>query len=610
MKHLTITILLVIGSCLNLIAEKLPQHPWEVITHIIQEGKENISLRHHGETTIKLYGEYSTEDSLMVDQAIKTLNTLCETLQLKTTKKDEASINLLFISSELKTLDKRRDILMEYRPDSTIKKVIKKSSLILNIEDITGDKKQNYITNNLAFCIFPNWIHSTYNTRKGRTFRDDPESIYRWPTSRIIDYDYTNPLSQFDKEIVQAVFSKDFLQNLKHARKQFNTIPSWITNNSKLVLIIPFILLLIAITMSLNVYYKRRGHRIKRDFARFNIFASIALASTTTVGSLFYVLMKHIESPAYSFYNYYDVILAILAITVVTLIAANIIRVIEKAILKTTDNSSIKVLLIFISTTLTPTLALVTIYTTIDHDIPYHYASNIVFIIILIFFIIGIFRAIISLFLFKEKDATIANNKQLAELKELKTKAELNALHSKINPHFLYNSLNSIAGLAHTSADKTEQMALSLSKLFRYSINKEQSDWTTLKEEIEMAKIYLDIEKMRFDDRLTFIIDIPTELRKKRIPRFIIQPLVENAVKHGISNRVEKGEIEVSIKKEGHEINLSISDNGQAFPEHINPGFGLQGIYDKLEIFYPQRFEVHFQNTPKKTIIIKLMSHE
>jgi two-component system LytT family sensor kinase len=166
--------------------------------------------------------------------------------------------------------------------------------------------------------------------------------------------------------------------------------------------------------------------------------------------------------------------------------------------------------------------------------------------------------------------------------------------------------LNSIAGLAKTDADKTEHMALSLSKLFRYSINKEQTDWSTFAEEMEMVRIYLDIEKVRFDDRLEFTIDLPEALKTVKVPRFIIQPLAENAIKHGVSKLITKGEITVTVRKNDKWIEIVVADNGPDFPAELNPGFGLQSIYDKLEIMYPKRFELHFVNSPKKFILIKL----
>jgi two-component system LytT family sensor kinase len=149
-------------------------------------------------------------------------------------------------------------------------------------------------------------------------------------------------------------------------------------------------------------------------------------------------------------------------------------------------------------------------------------------------------------------------------------------------------------------------MALSLSKLFRYSINKDQSDWTTFKEELEMVKIYLDVEKVRFDDRLSYSVELPTELENYKIPRFIIQPLVENAVKHGISKSVESGQIKVTVTLEGRKVSIAVSDDGPAFPNDLAPGFGIQSIYDKLEILYQDKFEMNFINSPQKQVLIKL----
>jgi two-component system LytT family sensor kinase len=149
-------------------------------------------------------------------------------------------------------------------------------------------------------------------------------------------------------------------------------------------------------------------------------------------------------------------------------------------------------------------------------------------------------------------------------------------------------------------------MSLSLSKLFRYSINKEQSDWSTLAEELKMVNIYLDIEKVRFENRLEFSIDMTDDLKEVEVPRFLIQPLVENAVKHGVSKRVEQGVVKVSVRKSDEWLEISVADNGPDFPDELDPGFGLQSIYDKLEIMYPGGFELHFLKSPDKQILIKL----
>jgi len=110
----------------------------------------------------------------------------------------------------------------------------------------------------------------------------------------------------------------------------------------------------------------------------------------------------------------------------------------------------------------------------------------------------------------------------LVKMKQLKTEAELQTLQSKINPHFLYNSLNSIAGLVHEDADKAEDMTLKLSRLFRYSINSPRENMATVTEEVEIVNTYLDIEKVRFGDRLSFTMHMDPSLQSNLIPRFLV----------------------------------------------------------------------------------------
>lgn len=202
--------------------------------------------------------------------------------------------------------------------------------------------------------------------------------------------------------------------------------------------------------------------------------------------------------------------------------------------------------------------------------------------------------------------AVIEKDRELNRLRELKTRAELNALQSKINPHFLYNALNSIAGLAHESADKTEQMALALSKLFRYSINKDDDDFTTVQNEVEMVSIYLDIEKVRFGDKFEYLVHVEKDVENERIPKFIIQPLVENAIKHGISKITGAGLLRLNIQKLDESICIKVSDNGPGFPEDMVTGYGLQNIYEKLDILYPGKYDVKLQNGSDKNIIVVL----
>lgn len=194
----------------------------------------------------------------------------------------------------------------------------------------------------------------------------------------------------------------------------------------------------------------------------------------------------------------------------------------------------------------------------------------------------------------------------IIKLNQMKTQAELQTLQSKINPHFLYNSLNSIASLIHMDADKAEDMTLKLSKLFRYSINTQNENFTTVKDEVEIVKTYLAIERVRFGDRINFIFDIDEDILNHQIPRFILQPLVENALKHGLNDVTNDGELKVKVSNLNNELSLIISDNGKPFPIELNAGYGLQSTYDKLQLLYPNTYALQIINEPFKQIKITL----
>ena len=202
--------------------------------------------------------------------------------------------------------------------------------------------------------------------------------------------------------------------------------------------------------------------------------------------------------------------------------------------------------------------------------------------------------------LIKQKDIELSN------LKAINAQAEVKLLQSQINPHFLYNALNSIASLAQTDAVKTEKMALSLSDLFKYTINRKGKKKSTIGDEVEMVKNYLEVEQIRFGDRLTFYIDVDDNLKTIEIPMFLIQPLIENAVKHGISKIKNDGEIILKIYKNQSDLIIKVIDNGPQFSDGLVSGHGLQTVYDLLRLSYGHKASLGWENTSEKSITITI----
>ena len=202
--------------------------------------------------------------------------------------------------------------------------------------------------------------------------------------------------------------------------------------------------------------------------------------------------------------------------------------------------------------------------------------------------------------LIKEKDL------ELIQLKQVNAEAEVKLLQSQINPHFLYNALNSITSLALIDGVKTQKMAYALADLFKYSINSKGNKMTTISDELTMVKNYLNIEGIRFGERLKFKIEVDQSLDNMEIPMFIIQPLIENSVKHGISKIEDKGHISLTIVKTEKGIEISVLDNGPDFPEGLVSGHGLQTVFDLLRLSYGEQASLNWQNTPQKCITITI----
>ncbi len=196
---------------------------------------------------------------------------------------------------------------------------------------------------------------------------------------------------------------------------------------------------------------------------------------------------------------------------------------------------------------------------------------------------------------------------EILQMNDLKNKAELSALEAKINPHFLYNSLNSIASLVHENPDKAEHMVMNLSKFYRFSTGRNNEHFDSLENELEIVRTYLEIEKVRFDERLVYSVEYQNgELKNCHIPRFLIQPIVENAIKHGISKMAGNGVVKIFISEEKENLIIKIHDNGVPFPDNIFSGYGLKSIQDKLRLLSGEKASMTINNEPEKAVILTL----
>ena len=171
-------------------------------------------------------------------------------------------------------------------------------------------------------------------------------------------------------------------------------------------------------------------------------------------------------------------------------------------------------------------------------------------------------------------------------LKRYESEARLSSLQAKLNPHFLFNTLNAAAALVYDNPSGAEQSIVLLSELYRRVLSISKQTFITIREEIELIEDYLKLEQLRFEDKIKYSIKCSDELMKVRIPGLLIEPLVENVIKHN-QNEIEKRlDIKILIQKENENLAISVRDNGMGFDHDIQPGFGLTSIQERLRILY------------------------
>ncbi|MEE4338828.1 sensor histidine kinase [Erythrobacter sp.] len=164
--------------------------------------------------------------------------------------------------------------------------------------------------------------------------------------------------------------------------------------------------------------------------------------------------------------------------------------------------------------------------------------------------------------------------------------AELRSLRYQVNPHFLFNTLNSLSALVMTGKpDRAERMIQTISRFYRHSLADEPTSDVPLKDEFDLQQLYLDIEAVRFPERLVCVFDLPEDLAEARVPGMILQPLVENSVKYAVSAVSRKVTITVAAREEFDRLVITVSDDGPGVPDEMLHGFGigLANVRDRLE---------------------------
>ena len=193
---------------------------------------------------------------------------------------------------------------------------------------------------------------------------------------------------------------------------------------------------------------------------------------------------------------------------------------------------------------------------------------------------------------------------RLAEAETAAHAAQVRALRYQVNPHFLFNTLNSLSSLVMSGrGDRAEEMLMALSTFFRTSLSIDPSADVSLAEEIGLQRLYLDIEKVRFPDRLNVVIDVPEDLENARVPALILQPLVENAIKYGVSATNAKVELVIRAHRlDGGRMQLDVTNltlseakrKAPPTPTHTGTGLGLTNVCQRLQAHFGNRADCRF----------------
>ena len=192
------------------------------------------------------------------------------------------------------------------------------------------------------------------------------------------------------------------------------------------------------------------------------------------------------------------------------------------------------------------------------------------------------------------------------------SQAQLQALKMQLHPHFLFNTLHSISALLHKDSEAARKMITRLGDFLRLTLENSGSQEVTMRQEMEFLGCYLEIERIRFQDRLTTRLDVAQQTLDAKVPNLILQPIVENAIRHGIAPRSSQGLIEIEAKQQNGTLRIQVRDNGPGLSEHrtsenvFKKGLGLANTETRLEQLYGPAHSFNLSNNPDGGLIVTL----
>jgi two-component system sensor histidine kinase AlgZ len=226
---------------------------------------------------------------------------------------------------------------------------------------------------------------------------------------------------------------------------------------------------------------------------------------------------------------------------------------------------------------------------------------------ILITLMFGIFTTVLESMRSRLNEATVAlrtKERDEAEARRLTAEAQLASIESRVQPHFLFNTLNSIAALVHDDPAGAERMTAQLASLLRSALDSAATPLVPLDEELRVVRAYLDIEHVRFGDRLRYAVELGDGTRSSLVPRMALQTLVENSVKYAVSPRREGASIVVRAKAGDGRVRLTVEDDGPGFDAATRPaGHGLDLLAGRLAMIFGGRASLGVDSRPGSTTV-------